>query len=66
MVNTKLKTLLFERGISQQKLSFDTGIDSARISRILRGWEKPTDEIRLTISKYLNVDEKSIFNTLNP
>tara|TARA_B100001964_G_C14250706_1_gene609795 strand:+ start:132 stop:293 length:162 start_codon:yes stop_codon:yes gene_type:complete len=51
-----------KRGISQMKLSFDTGVDSARISRIIRGWEKPTEEIKDIITKYLKVEEKEIFD----
>ncbi len=62
MVNIKLKTFLMKRGISQMKLSFDTGVDSARISRIIRGWEKPTEEIKDIITKYLKVEEKEIFD----
>tara|TARA_B100001964_G_C14118949_1_gene547412 strand:- start:663 stop:854 length:192 start_codon:yes stop_codon:yes gene_type:complete len=62
MVNTKLKTLLMEREISQMKLSHAIQVDPAQISKIIRGWEKPTDEIKMAISNYLGVDEKVLFS----
>ena len=42
--NIKLKTVLLERGITQRDLAFSSNIDESRISRIIKGYEKPTSE----------------------
>ena len=54
--NVKLKVLLFERGISQKKLAFLTGIDPPRISDAIR-YGVTTPELRKQISKALGVKE---------
>lgn len=59
--NKKLKVILFDKGLTQRDLSFATRIDEGRISRIIRGYEQPTPEIKRDIAKYFRVEEREVF-----
>lgn len=59
--NVKLKMLLFERGITQRDLAFGSNIDEGRISKIIRGYERPTSEMKEAIAEYLKASEPEIF-----
>lgn len=59
--NVKLKMILFERGITQRDLVFGANIDEGRISKIIRGYERPTSEMREAIAEYLKMPEPEIF-----
>ena len=58
--NTKLKMLLFEKGITQRRLAFATGIDEAQISKAIR-YNQSTEEMRDEISRFLGVGKKELF-----
>ena len=60
-VNVKLKALLLEKGLTQRELAFQTKIDEGRLSRIIRGYERPTREMRWEIADFLGVSEREIF-----
>jgi transcriptional regulator with XRE-family HTH domain len=60
--NTKLKTKLLEKGITQRDLAFGLKIDESRLSRIIRGYERPTFEICEAISAYLEAPMRECFN----
>lgn len=59
--NLKLKTLLIFRGVTQWELSFSIGLDESRLSRIIRGSEKPSIEVRESIAECLSIPEDEIF-----
>jgi transcriptional regulator with XRE-family HTH domain len=59
--NFSLKIALLRKGITQRDLAFEMRIDESRISRIIRGYEVPTDEIKQSISQHLGVDEGELF-----
>ncbi len=59
--NKRLKMALFDRGITQRELAFYAGVNEGRLSRIVRGYELPTDEIRRNVADFLGVKEAAIF-----
>jgi len=59
--NIRLKVALMKKGLSQRDLAFGTRIDEPRISKIIRGYEVPTWEMKKSIAKYLEMDEKELF-----
>jgi transcriptional regulator with XRE-family HTH domain len=59
--NIKLKTMLFEKGITQRDLAFGSNIDESRISKIIKGYEKATSDMKEAISEYLGIDLDEIF-----
>lgn len=61
MINKSLKIAFLERNVSQREVAKKIDIDPARISRIIRGKEKPTFEIKRDLSKYFNKPEKDLF-----
>ena len=61
VLNIHLKVALMKRGLSQRDLAFGTEIDESRISKIIRGYEQPTPEMKQAISKFLGMDEGVLF-----
>ena len=59
--NIKLKTILLERGITQRTLAFESNIDESRISKIIKGYEKPTSEMKDAISDFLEIGSEELF-----
>lgn len=59
--NFSLKIALLRKGVSQRDLAFETGIDESRISRIIRGYEVPTEEMKKSISQFLGIKEGELF-----
>ena len=59
--NIRLKMVLLQRGITQRDLGFGTNIDESRISRIIKGYEKPSSEIKEIISEFLQMEEEELF-----
>ena len=59
--NKKLKIALFVKGLTQRDLSFGTHIDEGRISRIIRGYERPTYEMKKSIAKFLEMEMEELF-----
>ena len=58
--NIKLKTLLFERCITQRQLAFGTGIDEGLVSKAVR-YSMTTAEMREQMADFLNVNQSDIF-----
>lgn len=58
-----LKMLLFQRGISQARLSREIHLDPSRLSRLIHGQAKPRACERRRISQYLHVQESEVFPT---
>jgi len=59
--NAKLKTELFEKSLSQEELSRQTGIPRAYISLAINGKFNLTEDQRQKIAKTLRCDESKIF-----
>ena len=59
--NTKLKVVLMEKGLTQRDLAFGSYIDESRISKIIKGYEKPTFEMKESISEYLGMKRQDLF-----
>lgn len=59
--NSKLKMVLFQRGITQRQLAFGTSYDESRISKVIKGYEKPTPEMKKAISEYLGMAVEELF-----
>ena len=53
--------MLLERGITQRDLAFETNIDESRISKIIKGYDKPTSDMKDSICDYLGVEPEEIF-----
>ena len=58
--NIKLKTLLFERSMTQRQLAFGTGIDEGLVSKAVR-YGITTAEMRERMADFLNVNQSDIF-----
>jgi transcriptional regulator with XRE-family HTH domain len=59
--NIKLKTVLLEKGITQRDLAFSSNIDESRISKIIKGYERPTSEMKEAISEFLGMEQEALF-----
>ena len=57
----KLREVRKEKGLSQLKLAFMTGIAPNEISRIENGWLKPYPGWRKRLSRALGVPELELF-----
>ena len=60
--NIKLKTLLFERSMTQRQLAFGTEIDEGLISKAVK-YSMTTAEIRERVADFLDVNQDEIFST---
>jgi transcriptional regulator with XRE-family HTH domain len=61
-VNRKLKAAIITTYGSQIAFAADLGVDESLISRIVRGWRKPTEELQKLICEKLGVSSE-IFST---
>jgi len=59
--NIKLKTILFERNMTQRQLSWGTGIDEGLISKAVR-YNMTTAEIRERIADCLEMNQEDLFD----
>lgn len=59
--NIKLKTILYERNMTQRQLAFGTEIDEALISKAVR-YNMTTAEMRERIADFLDMNQEEIFN----
>jgi transcriptional regulator with XRE-family HTH domain len=57
--NLKLK--IFLRGSHQNRLAKSVGIDETVLSKIIRGYRKPTPEQRKLLAEFLEADEAWLF-----
>lgn len=60
--NIALKTALLERGISQLQLALDLGYDPSLLSKVIRGWERPSTQLAQAVAAYLNVPLADLFS----
>jgi transcriptional regulator with XRE-family HTH domain len=56
-----LKLEIFKRGIHQNNLAKELGINEAILSKIIRGYRQPTSAQREMLARYLAVDENYLF-----
>ncbi|NQT55486.1 MAG: hypothetical protein HQ551_04590 [Desulfobacteraceae bacterium] len=59
--NIKLKTILFERNMTQRQLAWETGIDEGLISKAVR-YNMTTAEIRERIADFLDMNQEELFD----
>ncbi len=59
--NIKLRNAIFLKGVSQRDLAFQTRIAESRVSKVIRGYETPTQEMKEKICHFLGVSEKEVF-----
>lgn len=57
-----LKTAIAARGLRQIELAHKLAIPSDFLSRIVRGWTKPSAELRVRIAEVLQADEGWLFS----
>ena len=57
-----LKTAIAARGLRQIELAQKLNIPSDFLSRIVRGWTKPSAELRVRIAEVLQADESWLFS----
>ena len=60
-VNIRLKIILLERGISQLQLALDLHYDPSLLSKVIRGWERPSPQFRDDVAAYLGVPSAELF-----
>ena len=60
-LNYVLISLLKENGLKQTQLADSLGVDKSYVNRIIRGNQKPTDEMMIKIAKILGVDSRTIW-----
>ena len=56
-----LKLEIFRRGIHQNTVARELGFDEAVLSKIIRGYRKPSDTQRQMLSQYLQANENWLF-----
>lgn len=61
MLENNLQKFRKQKGLSQLRLSFLTGIPPSDISRIENGWVKPYPGWRKRLSRALRVSEAELF-----
>jgi len=59
--NIKLKTTLLRQGITQRDLAFGSNIDESRVSKIVKGYEVPTYEMKESIANFLRIKAEKLF-----
>ncbi len=61
-INTRLKFALPERGISQLQLALDLGYDPSLVSKVIRGWERPSGQFIADVARYLDRPASELFS----
>ncbi len=56
-----LKLAIFKRGIHQNQLARVLGLNEALLSKIIRGYRKPSETQRRLLATYLEADEEWLF-----
>lgn len=59
--NFELRKALWKKGIKQVDMALDIEVDPSRISKIINGRERPTDEIKKAIADYLEMSLEELF-----
>lgn len=60
-VNHNILALLKEKTMKQTELANALGVDKSYVNRIVRGKQKPTNEIMIKIARILKTDSRVIF-----
>ncbi len=56
-----LKFEIFKRGLRQNHMARDLGLDETLLSKIIHGYREPTAAQRHSLALYLNVEENWLF-----
>ena len=56
-----LKLQLFKRGMRQNRLALQLGVDESILSKIINGFREPSQEMRTSIATLLQSDEEWLF-----
>lgn len=62
--NTKIKVLRTERGITQEELALDLGVNRGTILAIEKGTFNPSLKLAFAIAKYFNKTVDEIFQVV--
>lgn len=62
-MNSKLKAIMNEKGLSAYKVGKALGYKSTQVYNILNGWGYPYPKFRKEVSKLLDVEEASLFDS---
>lgn len=57
-----LKLQIFRKGIHQNQLARILGIDETLLSKIIRGYRRPSETHRKRLAEYLGVTEQWLFD----
>jgi transcriptional regulator with XRE-family HTH domain len=60
-VYPNLKLHIFLLGIHQNYLAKQVGIDETALSKIIHGYRQPSEQQRMLLARYLDVDENWLF-----
>ena len=66
LVGLNVKRLRVERGISQERLAFDAGVDRSYLGGVERGEENPTVDVLDRLAVTLKVPLEEFFSTNTP
>lgn len=61
-----LKLAIFKKGIHQNLLARNLGLNEAILSKIIRGNREPSDSQREMLARYLEADESWLFERYEP
>ena len=56
-----LKLAIFKRGIHQNTLARDLGLNEVNLSKIIRGYREPSESQRKMLASYLEAEEAWLF-----
>ena len=62
---TKMRIRRVQMGLSQVRLSIDTGVDQARISLVERLLVQPKDDERNKLAEVLRMDPSTLLESVN-
>jgi transcriptional regulator with XRE-family HTH domain len=58
-----LKLAIFKKGLQQNELSRIVGINEANLSKIIRGYRRPSESQKRVLATYLEADETWLFES---
>jgi transcriptional regulator with XRE-family HTH domain len=58
-----IKLQIFRKGIRQNQLAQTLGMDETLLSKIIRGFRKPSEAQRKQLADYLQANEQWLFDT---
>jgi len=61
-MNIQLKTKIIKSGKSQVQIASELKIQDSHLSKIVRGWIEPRQELKEKIAKILKCSVSSLFN----